>query len=345
MDLYSSIGSLSQINLKNISTTGSIIRVDQATDFSISDSIITNIQSGNGLPISILRSEVSFIDNFTLHDMTQTPLNFKTTNIGQITNLNVTNCTHHLLFELSNVTLISSSYFDTIGSTDMLKGGSIYTLNTNLSISESNFINNKAVKGAAIYFSCTGNDRCDLDLSDSSFTNNVASQSGGAIQYDVYRPSMQNNTFTNNTAIYGPNIASYAIKIIEESTGVDQIKLENIGSGIEETVSLTLGLYDHDDQIMILDSSSPIEIKAIEADTAVLGTTVYTVNEGVTVIDTLIFEAQPGTAIVNYSLNSDAIDMTVMNKQYEPDYKLEDVLVNFRFCKPGEIETGMICSP
>jgi hypothetical protein len=345
MDHLSSVGSLYQLNLKNISATGSVITVDEATDLSIHDSIIGNIQSSNGLPISILRSEVSLIDNLTLHDMTQIPMNFKTTNIGQITNLNVTNCTHHLLFESSNITSISSSYFDTIGGTDMLRGGSIYTLNTNLSISDSNFINNKAVKGAAIYFSCTGNDRCDLDLSDSSFTNNEASQSGGAIQYDLYRPSMQNNIFMNNTAIYGPNIASYAIKIIEQGTAVDKIKLNNIGSGIEETLGLTLALYDHDDQIMVSDDSSPIEIKYIEANTTVLGSTVRTVHQGVTTFDTLIFEAQPGTALVNYSLTSDAIDMTVMRRQYGSDYKLEDVVVNFRFCKPGETETGMICSP
>jgi hypothetical protein len=341
MDHISSIGSLNQLNVNNISATGSIISVDEATDLSIHDSVITNVQSANGVPISILRSEITLIDNLTLHNIIQIPINVKTTTINQITNLNVTNCSNHLSFESTNITLISNSHFDTVGSSDLNKGGSIYTLNTNLSISDSNFINNKAVEGAAIYFSATGNDRCDLDVSNSNFTNNEASQSGGAIQYNVYRPSMQNNTFTNNTATYGPNIASYAIKIMKEGTAVDQINITNIGSGIEETLSLSLALYDHDDQIMVLDSTSPIEIKAIEEGTRVLGTTVNIFHQGVAKIDLLEFEAQPGTAVVNYSLTPDAIDMNVMRKQYGSDYTLNDVLVNFRYCKPGEIETGV----
>jgi hypothetical protein len=43
---------------------------------------------------------------------------------------------------------------------------------------------------------------------------------------------MQNNTFTNNSAPYGDDIASYPVKIVRLGTVDNKIKIENVPSGL-----------------------------------------------------------------------------------------------------------------
>ena len=90
-----------------------------------------------------------------------------------------------------------------------------------------------------------------MSVQDSIFTHNIAQENGGGIKYDVYRPTLMNNTFDNNTAVYGPNIASYPIKIKEKDTSSEQIVVNNIGSGVTNNISVNFALYDHDGQIYV----------------------------------------------------------------------------------------------
>ena len=50
-------------------------------------------------------------------------------------------------------------------------------------------------------------------MKNSTFINNTAVEAGGAIAYDLYPPELEDNYFVNNTAVYGPDIASYPYKI------------------------------------------------------------------------------------------------------------------------------------
>ena len=74
---------------------------------------------------------------------------------------------------------------------------------------------------------------------------------------------MQNLTFTNNYAAFGPNITSYAIKIKLSNSTSDDMILKNIGSGVLYDQTLDFIFTDTDNQTMVLDSSSQIEIKAL----------------------------------------------------------------------------------
>jgi hypothetical protein len=67
---------------------------------------------------------------------------------------------------------------------------------------------------------------------------NKATESGGAIEYDIYRPEFVNNEFVNNSAIYGPNIASYPVKIKVKNSNEDQLILSNIGSGLATELNI-----------------------------------------------------------------------------------------------------------
>jgi hypothetical protein len=64
-----------------------------------------------------------------------------------------------------------------------------------------------------------------LKLSNSTFDHNIADQ-GGAIFYDSYRPKLTEIIFDNNTAIYGNNIASYAVSIKPVGSENDLLQLK-----------------------------------------------------------------------------------------------------------------------
>jgi predicted outer membrane repeat protein len=75
----------------------------------------------------------------------------------------------------------------------------------------SSFINNTHPFGGALYLTCPdfNEKECQFFISDSTFIANSASLKGGAIYYDTYKPFLTNNTFLNNSAPYGPDLASY----------------------------------------------------------------------------------------------------------------------------------------
>lgn len=171
-------------------------------------------------------------------------------------------------------------------------------------------------------------------------------QSGGGIEYDVYRPRLDNIMFANNKAVYGPNIASYPVRIRVKETLVSRITLNNIPSGISQDVSLNLALFDHDNQIVVLDNISQIEIKPIHADTTVSGTTSVKVTGGVATFNDMKFTAKPGAQNVQYGLSSDGLDLQKLIMQYGLGYAIRNMTVNFRYCRPGEIVRGeTICAP
>ena len=53
----------------------------------------------------------------------------------------------------------------------------------------------------------------NLILIQNVFENNLAKIEGGAIKWQEIEPVFQNNTFTNNSAIYGSEIAAFPFKI------------------------------------------------------------------------------------------------------------------------------------
>lgn len=133
----------------------------------------------------------------------------------------------------------------------MRKGGGIYLLNSNATLDNNTFTFNYALEGGAVYFSWLGSIKWAMDIEKNLFSHNVAQQYGGGIRYDVYRPTFLNNTFENNTAVYGPNIASYPIKIKQQNSDIENIILHDIGSGVTNNASVYFALYDHDEQIYV----------------------------------------------------------------------------------------------
>ena len=92
-----------------------------------------------------------------------------------------------------------------------------------MTIYNSSFTNNLASYGGGIALSCTSTLPWLSVLNNVAFKNNTSSKQGGAIYYDLYRPNMTNVIFINNTAPYGPNIASYPVKIVLANSNTTDI--------------------------------------------------------------------------------------------------------------------------
>lgn len=91
-----------------------------------------------------------------------------------------------------------------------------------------------------------------------NFTNNQAEIEGGAVKYISKRPrNLTENYFSNNSAIYGKNLASYPIRLrLYNESKLFQYDslfiLRNEVSNSQLSQKIIFGLFDTDDQECIL---------------------------------------------------------------------------------------------
>ncbi len=96
--------------------------------------------------------------------------------------------------------------------------GVILSINTNVTIDQCHFENNQALykDAGALYLDCqdSSSSPCFYDIKNTKFVNNSAKINGGAIKYTYYSPNTTvNNTFSQNSAQYGGNLASYPVQM------------------------------------------------------------------------------------------------------------------------------------
>jgi len=205
-----------------------------------------------------------------------------------------------------------------------------------VSVSESTFQNNNALEGGAIYYECSLKRTCQVTISNSTFTNNIALTKGGAIMYTFYRPTLIKNTFTTNTASYGQNIASYPVKVSVKDSPDDSIELTNVGSGIVYATSITMALYDYDNQITSLENTSQIVLTGNSTGSSVLGINSKRVLGGQATFDSVEFISAPGAKNVIFNIVSPVVVLSKLRLAYGSDFSLNKINVDFRYCKPGE---------
>ena len=334
---------ISGLSIMNISSSNAILSFVGNSNSAIKESILSKLNSTNHFPFEIVNSIILEITNVTINNIENSPIYIKDSIIMFIGSLNISLWKLEMYVDSSIISNLNNSIFQNMGNNETKHGGAIHLYNSNTTIINSNFINNTAVYGGAIYYSWLGSKVWTLSIKDSSFKSNKAYEAGGAIYYDVYRPNMINNAFYNNSAVYGNNIASYPIKIKEKDSSQDQIVLNNIGSGISGNISFVFGLYDFDDQVVSLDNVSQITIRSIVNNTLVSGSTSIKVIKGIAKFDSVIFTSFPGYKNISFGLTSNAIDLAKVRKQISLNYTLNNILVSFRFWSPGEIIAKDIC--
>ena len=119
--------------------------------------------------------------------------------------------------------------------------------------------------------------------------------------------------------------------------------LSNVVSGQVHSPSLQFDLVDHDDQIILTDSSSTIKINKIDDDTSVDGVKVVVVSQGSASFDEVIFKAKPGSSNVMFEVTSTAINNDILMLQYNGTAYDNNIDTSFRYCESGEVEVNDQC--
>ena len=146
---------------------------------------------------------------------------------------------------------------------------------------------------------------------------------------------MSNNSFGNNSAQYGSNIASIPYKIVEQNTMNDQIYLNNVPSGLRYDSSIKLMLVDMEGQVMNLENEASVKIRTNMSVSRISGSDSAKFTGGLAEIDGVTFEHYLGANNVPFYLTLSNSDTQIDNT---PMY------VSFRYCQPGEIVINNQCS-
>lgn len=135
-----------------------------------------------------------------------------------------------------------------------------------------------------------------------------------------------------NSAPYGPNIASYPVKIMRTDSNQDYISIENVGSGVVLDQTLTLALYDYDNQIMNRDSVNKVSILAIDTQvSSTSGANTGLLHNGIVSFGTLRFIARPGTPSILYKAFCKAIDYDKIFDAFGFNISENNIDINFRY--------------
>lgn len=133
-----------------------------------------------------------------------------------------------------------------------------------IKITNSTFANNSAYLGdaGAIKLGCEAALSCEIAVSFCNFTGNSASANGGAIYWTRTLPILSNNRFADNTAAYGPNIASFPIRLEINEFPSKSRELKVFASGQESDGLLLVKLLDHQGQVVTTDNLSTAVLTA-----------------------------------------------------------------------------------
>ncbi|CAI2373860.1 unnamed protein product [Moneuplotes crassus] len=298
---------------------------------------------------SLLRLESSqniSLSNAVLKNTQKSGVRILSSNMISITNMNVLNCQDGVYIESSTVELLQNSSFENNGNSSKINGGALHITNSDVTLSNNIFRQNTAHDGGAIAFTCTSTSLCSLAIPSSIFELNNATERGGSVYYDYKRPTFgQGIKYFKNSAQYGKNIASYAVKIVFEGTPSDVMKLEDLAPGITYDETLKFAVKDYDDQVMVLDSQNQISLTAANSTVAEMkGFNVQPLVNGIASFDNFIVHTNPGNQDVIITASSKAIDQAKISTVFGNPISNNTIEVDTRFCKPGERIVDNICN-
>ena len=104
---------------------------------------------------------------------------------------------------------------------------------------------------------------------------------------------------------------------------------------------IDFGLYDFDDQIIVIENINQIIITAIDAQaSSVSGFNAQKLNQGIAEFDNIAFVAVPGSTNTLYQASSNAIDNSKIQQVFGQPISDNTININFRYCQPGETITS-----
>ena len=282
--------------------------------------------------INIAKTHVELMQGITVNEVEAISMQILS---STITEIDMCNLTSGIYVKESSIGVFKNSKISSSGSTSTLYGGALNIQNSNSTMRNMTFENNIAQTGGAIHISCDTYDICQNIISDSTFSNNFAVQQGGAINYDFRRPDISNLEFINNQAAYGPNIASYPVRIVNSVRMDEQIVLTNVTSGMTYHETITMLLVDYDSQTMNLINISQVNIVPVTSGATLQGVDYSVLINGQADFDNLQFVYGPGQDNIEYVATCDLIDQNKVSYLNLPTNNSIDV--SFRYCQPGEV--------
>ena len=334
INLYSASLTLSNIEASSLSIDDYLISMSNWFNITIQNATISSISSTSDVIIYSLISSINLIQNVSLSNMNTTGLILDQSNTTTISVLNLLSMDKGVIVRSNSAILnLSNSTFVQLGSSNILYGGAIDVIGSILNITNWNFEQNQAKSGDAISIRWSSNKYWDNHYNITRFKDNKAEQQGGAIYYNFKRPEMINCLFNSNDAPYCPILASYPIKIVEQSSLNTSIVYSNVPSGIKMDSPLVFALQDYDGQT-IPDSIYQIKINAVSLRASTTGYNSAKATSGVATFNNLIFVSSPGAQHITFKATSNAIDFSKNKALNISNFSTIDI--SFRFWMPGE---------
>jgi hypothetical protein len=232
-------------------------------------------------------------------------------------------------------------------------GGAVQADSVKLEVKDSTFTLNSAdtFNGGAMSLSCLLYTNCVFKVSGSSFTQNTAEVNGGALAWANNQPTLSTNSFADNKAKYGADVASFPMKlgaVNKEGELIEDRRLSEyigIASGQNLPEPVRIALVDHYGQVVRTDNSSEGEISGGNSKEVTLtGQTKVSSDDGIFVFDSFVISATPGTSI-SLSVQTSSIDVKGADSRGEGEGYSATLQLNFetRLCQSGEALVNKDC--
>jgi hypothetical protein len=120
-------------------------------------------------------------------------------------------------------------------------------------------------------------------------------------------------------------------------------ELNDVPSGEVIDESINMAIVDASNEIITSLNTGSITILAVTSSAHVKGSNTAAIIAGKATLSTTILESSPGDENINFKLSSTSIDYDLVQHLDSVEYADQVLDVNFRWCKPGEIQIGTVC--
>lgn len=177
-------------------------------------------------------------------------------------------------------------------------GGAIYISDSSLIVDQCNFYINQATntflsgEGGSVYI-IQSESEYEVNITNCLFRECSADNSGGGIQWYGKQPSLVNNTYLLNSAVYGENFASFPYKLaLYESR---QMKSFMVAPGQKYESDIVVYVEDHHDQVVTNNNSTLISLSAADISYSISGSTTTFTLRGTANLSNFIVYGLPGS--------------------------------------------------
>jgi len=250
-------------------------------------------------------------------------------------------------------TVANSTFEGNLASTG--SGGAVGANNVYLDLQgnlfDSNIANATGANGGAAAVDCSLAAWCNVTIRNNEFRSNRASGQGGAISWAGSYPFLADNHYEGNTAKYGSEVASYAVKLALVSPqdsdldylGTSQtyplaLRLTAVASGQKISQTFRFGLFDHLRQLTVTDYISSAQLIPLNnSSLQVSGALNVKAEAGLFVFSEFTPIAVP-LSTQYLMVTTNGVDVGKKGKAKDPTEYLPTILIelSFRKCISGE---------